>query len=233
MILIGDGPVDPVAGEAAFLGLPDSLTNAARMALNAVTYYQMKERARSCGERGLAPVLQDVVPTNLRLHLAGHSFGARLVTAAAAAPGPAVTSISLLQAAFSHYSFAKDWEPGQDGAFRSVLTSGRLTGPMIITHTRNDKAVGLAYAIASRLAGQVAAEIGDASSRFGGLGSNGAQRTPGTLEGVLLNSSADYKFSSSVANNLLADAFITGHGDVSGPEVGNAVAAAMSATLPG
>jgi hypothetical protein len=54
---------------------------------------------------------------------------------------------------------------------------------MIITHTRRDTAVGMAYAIASSVAGQASSAIGDADSPYGGLGSNGAQHTPEAEDG--------------------------------------------------
>ena len=199
--------------------------------LNLTTYYQMKQRAGLVGERGLAPALDAVVSSGQRLHLVGHSFGARLVTAAAARQQHPVSSICLLQAAFSHYAFAKDWKPGHDGAFRDVLSQDRLTGPMIVTHTRNDRAVGIAYALASRLARQVASAIGDARSRYGGLGSNGAQRTPEANQEDLHEATHRYGFAKGRVHNLLADRYIASHGDVTGQAVANAVLAAIT-TVP-
>ena len=229
--LATDGPIGvPDVGTAAFLGLPRSPRDAARRWLNFTTYYQMKQRASLVAHSGLAPVLADVVRPGQRLHLIGHSFGARLVTAtAAAATCPAVTSISLLQGAFSHYAFAKDWEPGSDGAFRAAIAPGRLLGPMVVTHTRNDHAVGLAYAVASRLARQTASGIGDADSPYGGLGSNGALRTPEAVEGELLPAAGTYDLLPGHVHNLLADDYIKDHGDVTGTEVANAVLAAITA----
>jgi hypothetical protein len=190
----------------------------------------MKRRASLVAQTGLAPVLAEVVRPGQRLHLIGHSFGARLVTATAAAPlCPAVTSISLLQGAFSHYAFAKDWQPGSDGAFRAAIAPGHLLGPMIVTHTRNDHAVGLAYALASRLARQTASGIGDADSPYGGLGSNGALRTPEAIAGELLPAAATYRFLAGRIHNLLADDYIKGHSDITGIEVANAVLSAITA----
>jgi hypothetical protein len=110
-----------------------------------------------------------------------------------------------------------------------VLTAGTLSGPMIVTHTRNDVAVGIAYAVASRIAGQVASAIGDADSRFGGLGGNGAQRTPEVVPGELFDERSDYAFTGGAVHNLLADKFVSGHGDVSNPPVVHAVLRAVAA----
>jgi hypothetical protein len=52
-----------------------------------------------------------------------------------------------------------------------------VRGPILITRTRNDKAVGIAYPIASRINGVTAAALGDANDKFGGLGCNGTQTT--------------------------------------------------------
>jgi hypothetical protein len=229
VVLATEGPREVAdMGSAALLGLPPNPLDAGRRWLNLTTYYQMKQRAGLVGERGLAPVLNAVVSPGQRLHLAGHSFGARLVTAAAAQLRHPVASISLLQAAFSHYAFAKNWEHGRNGSFRDVLSQDRLTGPMIVTHTRNDRAVGIAYALASRLSRQVASAIGDASSRYGGLGSNGAQRTPEADWADLLDAAHRYSFARGKVYNLLADHYIANHGDVTGQAVANAVLATIT-----
>lgn len=224
----GGTALDPQGG-AAGLGFGDLLSGG-RNLLNFVTYYEMKDRAGQVGA-ALGPRLAERVLPHARLHAVGHSFGARLVTAAAATGVPAggVRSLSLLQAAFSHYAFAKDWEPGADGLYRPVLTAGTLGGPMVVTHTRNDTAVGIAYAVASRIAGQVAAAIGDADSRFGGLGGNGAQRTPEAVPGDLHDENGDYAFAGGRVHNLRADPFVSGHSDVSGPPVVHAVLRAVAA----
>jgi hypothetical protein len=188
----GDESLDPV--EAASLGsLFDGVRAGARNFLNLLTYYTMKERARTVGRGGVEDTLKRLRSTrpDLRLHLVGHSFGGRLVTAAAAGaeaePALPVASLTLLQAAFSHYGFADDWNgKGGDGLFRPVLTGLRLEGPMLVTHTKNDRAVGLAYPLASRLARQVAAAIGGPDDVYGGIGRNGALKTPEATMGELL-----------------------------------------------
>ncbi len=222
-------------GSAA--GLPfglGSLWSKGRSLLNYVTYYQMKARAGSIGEKSVAPILaQQVVGKKARLHLVGHSFGARLVTAAGnSLGGQSISSVSLLQAAFSHFAFADHWSGSKDGAFRHLLTAHNINGPMIITHTRNDRAVGLAYAIASRVGGQNASAIGDKNDPFGGLGSNGAQKTPEAKDNQDLgDTDVDYAFQAGVVHNLLADKFVSGHSDIRGPQVAHAVLRAVATGL--
>jgi len=226
------------AGGAAFnLGdLGRGVFSAGRRLLNLTTYYQMKERAGLVGRVGLHPVLQRLRRDrpSMRLHLVGHSFGARLVTAAAsAAPsdGDATAStLILLQGAFSHHGFAKDYEPGKHGLFRQVVSPGRVNGPILISHTDNDTAVGINYAIVSRLAGQQAAGVGDANDLYGGIGRNGAVKTPEATFGTLGPTKTKYSFKRGTVYNLQADAFIADHGDVHSPEVGNALAQAIATT---
>src|SRR4029453_3742163 len=114
----------------------------------------------------------------VRRHLVGHSFGARVV-AAASAQQTTAHSMMLLQGAFSHHGFAADYDgQGHNGLFRHTLTGPQLTGPLLVTPPANAQGVGLASALASRLAGQQAAGIGGPDDRYGGIGRNGALRTP-------------------------------------------------------
>jgi pimeloyl-ACP methyl ester carboxylesterase len=208
---------------------------AAKNLLTFVTYYQMKHRAGQTGAGGLNKVLRQVRATapQLKIHLIGHSFGGRLVSAAAGAPQTekvGISSMSLLQAAFSHYGFARNYDGQNDGFFRAVVTDQRVTGPMVITHTAQDKAVGLAYPIASRVAGHAAAGLGDKNDPYGGIGRNGAQKTPEAVDGDLLAAGRGYQFEAGQLYNLLADNFINDHNDVTGAEVAWAILSAVAAT---
>jgi hypothetical protein len=221
--------LDPV--EAASLGsLFDGVKAGARNFLNLLTYYTMKERARTVGRGGVYETLKRLrgARPDLRLHLVGHSFGGRLVAAAAAGPGGQdplpIASLTLLQAAFSHYGFADDWNgQGGDGLFRSVLTAAQIDGPMLVTHTKNDRAVGLAYPFASRLARQVAAAIGGPDDVYGGIGRNGALKTPEASMGDLLDVGGDYAFERRKVYNLTGDRFIPDHSGVATPETAYAI----------
>jgi pimeloyl-ACP methyl ester carboxylesterase len=189
----------------------------------------MKERAGDIGSSGVATLLKRCRQANpaLRLHLVGHSFGGRLVTAAASAlpkNTPKVT-LSLLQAAFSHNALSQDYGKGKAGFYRTVLADARVSGPVIVTHTKNDKAVGIAYPLASRIANQVAAALGDENDPYGGLGRNGAQRTQEATghNAVMGKKGAAYVFKPGTVNNLRADAVIKDHGDVRSEAVAYAI----------
>lgn len=221
---------DAVGGAAGFsLG---GFLRGARNLLNATTYYTMKDRAGKVGANGGAQLLDTLAaqaPQTHR-HLAGHSFGARVVSAAVAQQATA-HSVTLLQGAFSHHGFAANYDgAGHDGAFRHALTGPQLSGPLVVTHTANDRAVGLAYALASRLAGQQAAGIGGPDDRYGGIGRNGALLTPEAVSpaGSLLGVGGEYQFAPGHVYNLKSDAFISGHGSVSGPQVAYALLSAVA-----
>ncbi len=224
----------PTGGAAGLLSFLDGPRAAARNLLNFATYYKMKERAGVVGRTGANQVLRTVRASNpdLRLHLVGHSFGGRLVTAAALGPDGAAAvqpqTLTLLQAAFSHYGFAQHWDGANDGLFRRVVTDQRVSGPVLITYTRNDTAVGLAYPIASQIARQTAAWLGDKNDRYGGIGSNGAQKTPEAVDENLLTVGSPYAFQRGQLHNLKADAFIANHSDICKNEVAYAILVAIS-----
>ena len=202
--------------------------------LNCATYYQMKDRAGVVGRGAAAEAVKRLraLPGSPRVHLVGHSFGARVVTAALASAGVGASTMALLQAAFSHFAFAKGYDKSKtkDGLFRAVVAESRVAGPIVITHTRNDTAVGIAYAIASRVAGQIAAAIGDATDPYGGLGSNGAQTTPEASFTKLLKPGSPYpSLPRGRITNLESNAFIANHGDVRGEAVAYAIVSAIAA----
>lgn len=225
-------------GGAAFLGsLFSGLRSGAKNALNLLTYFQMKKRAGEVGADGLAPALRDLASASegLRFHLAGHSFGGRLVTAAVHGVGDDAVfpahSMTLLQAAFSHNGFAEDFENGSDGFFRKVLSgSPGLKGPVVVTHTSRDLPNRWAYPMASRLARQKAAAFGGPDDVYGAMGSNGAQHTREAVFERLLDTDGTYEFRNGSVHNLESSNFISGHGAVTGTPVGNALVAAMVTT---
>jgi hypothetical protein len=231
---LGGTPQATGPGGAASLGSTlGGVLGAAKNLLNGITYYEMKARAGTVGEQGVAPLITQIrnKRDDLRIHLVGHSFGGRLVSATAnQLPKDTLASMTLLQAAFSHYGFAADWSSGQPGGFRNTITNSAISGPILITHTANDHAVGIAYAIASRIAGQNAAAVGDANDTYGGIGRNGAQKTSEAIFGQLLAVGGTYNWSQHVLHNLLADAFIKDHSDIKGEQVAYAILSAIAST---
>jgi hypothetical protein len=236
---MGHGAAAGSLGAAGIGSFFTGVKAAALNVLNFTTYYQMKARAGAVGSKGVAPLLRGIknLHAPLKLHFVGHSFGCRLLTSAAstldksgADKAVPIDSLSLLQAAFSHYGFSEKWDGAHSGAFRNVLANKQVRGPIIATCTANDKAVGLAYPLASLLGGQVAAGIGDKNDKYGGLGRNGAQLTAEAVNGKLLAVGKPYEFNAGKFHNLLADEYVKNHSDICGEEVAYAVLAAISRT---
>jgi hypothetical protein len=175
---------------------------------------------------------------SLRIHFAGHSFGARLVTMAAMSlngqSSAAPNSMSLLQAAFSHNAFSANFPPpNKPGFFRNVMSRDCVKGPILVTHTFNDIPVRIAYSIASALSGDNASFTSRPPSQYGGLGANGAQYMGVEgVKGTLLQTGASgYNFKEGKVYNLKSDTFIKGHSKIKVPQVGYALVKAMAATL--
>ena len=74
---------DTGGGAAGFGDALGGLLHGAKEALRQATYWQMKNRAGTVGRHGLGPLLGRL-PAGVRVHLVGHSFGARLVSFALA-----------------------------------------------------------------------------------------------------------------------------------------------------
>lgn len=240
------GTVSGLGGAANFRDVLGGIKAGFMHMLNYATYYLMKARAGDVGVKGVAPLLVKLRNSrpDLRIHMVGHSFGCRVTATAinALQNGDQFRpdTVLLLQGAFSHNGFAIGNEAdGIDrGTFRDVIEKQKVRGPIVITHTRNDKAVGVAYPIASRINGVTAAALGDENDKFGGLGSNGTQTGTTTVErmvGTLLDVGGSYPFAagskSSIPWNLKADAFIKGHSDIQNAQVGYAFATAMAAPV--
>ncbi|MFF3863514.1 serine-threonine protein kinase [Streptomyces sp. NPDC002209] len=160
-----------------------ALWNGAKELLRQATYYQMKKRAGIVGQRGLGPVLAELAGHRpaLRIHLIGHSFGARVVSfSLRAVPDGAryVKSATLLQGAFSHYAFADrlPHDKGSGGALRGMQR--RVDGPVLACHSAYDSALKVFYPLASRMAGDSAGLLGF-DERWGAIGHDGVQAVPG------------------------------------------------------
>jgi hypothetical protein len=232
---IGDGQIggSEEGGGAGFGGFFRSLADRARDLANLTTYYTMKKRAGTVGERGVIPLVDKIQAARpaLRIHLVGHSFGGRLVTAVANKAAKPVASMALLQAAYSHNGLGDNGQ-GLVGAFRGIVTNHKVKGPIVISHTHNDRAVGIAYAIASRLAGDNAsAFVGGVDDQYGGMGGNGAQNASADASFKLLKGTPkQYAFQPAKIYNLNADAVITGHSDIKSGEVACVMLSAVAAT---
>jgi hypothetical protein len=180
----------PQTGEGGAAGLGDAfgrLWNGAKEALRQLTYFEMKKRAGVVGKAGLGPLLGRIhqADPDVRIHLLGHSFGARLVSfALAGLPDPAnspVKSLYLLQGAFSHFAFADalPMDRSRGGALKGM--AARVDGPLLASFSVHDLAVGKLYPLASLSSRDDAAGLEDQLYRWGGIGHDGAQAVDATV----------------------------------------------------
>ena len=227
----GEGSTQGVRG---FFG---SVAGRVGQFLNLTSWYVMKDRSGKVGENGVAPCVRELRKEHpkLRIHLVGHSLGGRLMAACAKAlaqpPEVKVDSLTLLQAAFSHYGLSADNLHGSPGFFRDVIAKKVVTGPMIATFSFQDTVVGKAYAISSRLAGDNTKAVGDENDQFGGIGRNGAQELKEKASDKLHNVGAAYTLKPDVVLCLDGSGgLITSHGDVRNERVTWAFASAVAAT---
>ena len=116
--------------------------------LHALSFWMMKRRAGEVGERlgreRLAP-LWSACSRPPRLHLVGHSFGAKLVTSAVLGGAPA-ESLTLLLGAFSAFAFApKIPRFARPGLYGRLLAERRVRGPIVVLRSDHDAALATFY----------------------------------------------------------------------------------------
>lgn len=218
------------------------LWHGAKQALRQLTYWQMKNRAGVIGQQGLGPLLIRINAKfpSLRIHLVGHSFGARVVSFALAG-GPTTTpapvkSVTLLQGAFSRFAFLDELpfsSPHPSGALAGRLS--RIDGPLTVCYSSHDMALGVMYPLASAAAGDDSAGIGsDPLGRWRAIGSLGAYQSPTEPIGAV---TTKYSFVKGAILNVDASAIVTkggppsgAHSDIFYPELAWIVASAAGLT---
>ncbi|MFC8277004.1 alpha/beta hydrolase [Streptomyces sp. NPDC057271] len=224
-----EGPGGVPTPREAFGGRLTRFWKGAKEALRQATYYTMKRRSGTVGERGLGPLIGELARTSpgLRIHLVGHSMGARLVSyALRGLPAGArnVASVTLLQGAFSHYAFAASLphEPGRGGALRDLQR--RVDGPVVACYSRHDTALRVFYPLASRLA-RDADSLLASDRRWGAIGHDGVQAVPGTRSATLAAALRDGVPASGCVS-VDAAAVVGEHSDICHAELARLVAAA-------
>ncbi|MER5887586.1 serine-threonine protein kinase [Streptomyces sp. NPDC001941] len=230
-----DGPGQE-PGEGFGISLK-KLWNGAKELLRQATYYEMKRRAGTVGQRGLGPLIGTLARSrpDTRIHLVGHSQGARLV--AFALPGlPAgvrnLKSVTLLQGAFSHYAFAPSLPHAArtSGALRDLQK--RVDGPVVACYSRFDSALGVIYPLASALADDSTGLAAELERRWGAVGHDGVQACAGTAQ-LTLERALREGLPASGCVNVDAQAVVRdggppsgAHSDICHPELARVVVAA-------
>jgi hypothetical protein len=213
------------------------------------TFWAMKGRAAVVGQNGVAVFLRDLKrilqqhKRNVRLHLFGHSFGAKLVSATVHGLAnttylepPVVDTLILLLGAFSQFSFSNNIsaESGGIGYYSSLIDLHLVTNPIVTIYSQYDLANKEMYPLGMRLADRNKIyELGDSNDRFGAIGANGAQGLDNTyyrvLEMLSLKESYNWSDLTSVALlNVDGQRYINAnkdkrpigaHGDTDRPEI--------------
>ena len=217
--------------------------------LRQLSYWTMKKRARIVGEGGLHQFLNDLqtaAASNTRIHLMGHSFGTIVVSGMLGGPNSQgklarpIASLALIQGAVSLWSYAENI-PFNGGAgqgyYHPLVTDGKVSGPIVTTRSKWDKAVGRFYPLASRMHGSVQFAVG--LPKYAGIGAFGIQGLPDVMRSELPMSadSVPYDFEDGKIYNLDASKYIChgsgpsgAHCDIAGPEVAHAIWAAAFGT---
>jgi hypothetical protein len=173
------------------------------------TFWTMKARSSVIGQNGVAPLLGDLAQMNtdfvahnmprVRIHLFGHSFGAKLCSAAVnAVQAPSVDTFVLLLGAFSQFSFSSNIpvEPGTAGAYASIVTGGRAANPLVVIYSQFDLANKIFYPLGMlaspdpifekphrpNILLSLPVEPLISNDKFGSLGANGTQGLDSTRQ---------------------------------------------------
>jgi pimeloyl-ACP methyl ester carboxylesterase len=225
------GTVNAPAGGPQAAGFVDVFKKLdPRNIIRTLTVRQMKDRAGVVGARGVGPLLRDLMsadkdsPNPARLHLIGHSYGAKVMLSAIAAGGDpprAVHSLLLLQPAVSHLCFA-DLVPetNRAGGYRAVL--GRVKTPILTTFSAHDFPLTQVFHFALRRSeedlgeGPQLAGAGDPPSIYAALGGFGPRAAGEKLVDI---QDVNQVYGELGANipiiGLRSTRTISGHGDIS------------------
>lgn len=210
--------------------------------LRSLSYWKMKARARQFGESGgfnLLTKLQQATSEQVRFHLVGHSFGCIVMSATLGGskgqgvlPRP-VNSLSLIQGAVSLWSYCADIPVarGKSGYFYPLISTKKVSGPIITTQSEHDSAVGTLYPLASGIA---MSSVDFAEPRYGSIGAFGIKGDGIDITHLdMLPSDQDYAFEPGKIYNLEASQYIRkippdaglggAHSEIDEPEVAHAV----------
>jgi hypothetical protein len=205
--------------------------------LRVLSFWRMKERARSFGDSGANELLRKMQQTGsgreARFHLMGHSFGCIAVTAMTAGSSEAtmagnpVHSLMLVQGAMSLWAYCAKipHAPDKAGVFNRLVKHNRVKGAIITTLSEHDSAVGSLYPLAAGLKRQVdfAVEL----PKYGAIGAFGIQGLDDIAEGLTMEKKDhQYDFKAGRIYNLESSGVIRdkalvigAHSDIAHPEV--------------
>jgi pimeloyl-ACP methyl ester carboxylesterase len=193
------------------------------------TVWLMKSRAGKVGVNGVSPLVRHILDqSSARLHLVGHSFGARVVLSALAA-GPAqkrpARSMLLLQPAVNRWCLApKVIGTDQPGGYYSDLARVELS--IMSTFSKYDFPLHEVFQLAVHTVGEIdIAAVGN-EDRYGALGGYGPAGLDGlcSVQSAIAPGTGRYDLGTEVvavdgSGDLDGEHAIGDHGDINKPVI--------------
>ena len=217
----------------------DNLKGLVVVPLQQMSFWKMKDRARTIGEGGVHELLvslQEATASKTQFHLMGHSFGCIVMSAAVAGASTGsplvrpVDTLFLVQGALSLWSYALDIPvaQGKAGYFNRILSESLVRGPIVTTQSRFDSAVSNLYPLAAWMRSQLV--LGDEYPKYGAVGTYGIQGISEIVSNTTLEAATyDYGFRRQHVYNLDSSNIIKNkdgwggaHSDIAHPEVAHA-----------
>ncbi|WP_254567924.1 hypothetical protein [Oscillatoria sp. HE19RPO] len=232
-----------MSDESVSFGLVSSTANKVLDPLRLFSFWSMKNRARQIGETAgfnLLKQLQETAADSVRFHLMGHSFGCIVVSSILNGPKGTgalvrpIDSVLLAQGAVSLWSYCAKiaYERNRPGYFNTIIAQGKVAGPIVVTYSEYDYAVGRMYPLAGKIAFSSVDFAPGKLPKYGGIGSFGIAGDDLKTEDInMLPADGRYQFKPGTIYNLESSQFIcdvssgfgTGaHNDIDKPEVAHA-----------
>lgn len=239
--------------EPVSFGIVDSVKNTVLNPLRVMSFWSMKNLARTLGESAgfnLLKELQETAAETVRFHLMGHSFGCIVVSSTLNGPKGTgnlvrpVDSLALIQGALSLWSYCGkiSYERDRPGYFHQLIAQGKVSGPIVVTLSEYDYAVGKMYPKAAAMAVLSSVDFAPGKlPKYGGIGSFGIGGDDlGVINLNMLPCDRSYDLQAGKIYNLESSQFICdvamggwssgAHCDIAKLEVAHAV---WSAAYPG
>lgn len=232
-----------MSDEPVSFGLGSSIRDKVLEPLRLLSFWKMKECARQIGETAgfnLLKQLQETATETVRFHLMGHSFGCIVVSSTLNGPKGTGTlvrpidSLVLAQGAVSLWSYCAKiaYAHNRPGYFHGLIAEGKVAGPIVVTYSDYDYAVGRMYPRAGKVAFSSVDFAPGQLPKYGGIGSFGIGGDDLKTEDInMLPADGRYQFKPGIIYNLESSQFIcdvtagwtTGaHNDIDKPEVAHA-----------
>ncbi|MBL1079822.1 hypothetical protein JK358_36010 [Nocardia sp. 2] len=214
-------PLARPLGTAEAAGFLDKLNP--RTLFRMLTVFQMKDRAGAVGVAGVGTLLREMLEATsaaTRLHLTGHSYGARVLLNAVSRPagGPLprpVDSLLLLQPAVNHLCFSA---ANPEGGYRRAVEFVRQ--PIMSTFSVHDFALHKTFHLALRR-GKDLGEIGIAAdeppNEYAALGGYGPRGAVSFTEVPIKDPGDPYPLDGPEVLAINGSRTIRGHGDIASP----------------